>query len=187
MARSRKQTPTEPLEIPLEPKPRKSRKRQADSPAGLAPVIQELVDTLPVTVAAELPPPEREVIEPNPNTTRPRDTPSRNGEEHELPTFAEVIEKQRRARPSAPRKRDGEPAASFASQDIRITLQDRVWQVEARRELTGNEKDRLAASGFHAVDDDEKIWNAPQSELVKRQTDINVVAFELSGKAARAR
>ena len=161
MARTRKQTPTIPAEIPAERPPRKRK------PKAVAEVLEDVPG---LTTAAALATPE--VAEP----------------EREYPTFEEKLAQQRATtRPIAPRKRDGEPAASFASAPVRITLQDRVWQVEARRELTGNEKDRLAASGFHAVDDNEQVWNAPQSELVRRGTDVNVIAFELSGKAGRGR
>jgi hypothetical protein len=175
MARSKRTPQTESPE--LEPKPRRKKKTH------IAEALDDLKEQIPtLQVAAELDPPEREVIQPEPNVDRPSTARA------EYPMFEEKLAHQRAStRPTAPRKRDGEPAASFASEAIRITLQDRVWQVEARRELTGNEKDRLAASGFQAVDDDEKVWNAPQAELRRRGSDINVIAFDLSGKAARGR
>ncbi len=95
----------------------------------------------------------------------------------EAPTH---VEQELRRRPTGPRPRKpGEPATSFASEDLRIIRDGYTWQVTANRELTGDEKDRLAASGFQAVDDDEKVWNANQRELARRGTDINVVALAL--------
>ena len=126
------------------------KKKQAEQPAGES-VIETLKEHPALQTAAEL----------------------------SYPSFAEKIANQKRERPTGPRKRDGEPAASFASEEIRISKDGHMWQVEARRELTGNEKDKLAASGFHAVDDEEKIWNASQRELASRGTDINIVGLAL--------
>jgi hypothetical protein len=173
------------------------RKKQPEPPAG-HPSLDEVVEKAGLKPASEIPtqlsppepefkpfplseqePPPRELVETPSHPDRPRPSHDRNGEERELPTFAEKIASMRPARPTGPRKRDGEPAASFASEDLRIVKDGHMWQVEARRELTGNEKDRLAASGFHAVDDDEKVWNATQKEIARRGTDVNHIAFSI--------
>ncbi len=146
--------------------------------------IAEVLDANPqLKVAAELPPPEREVIEP---AQQPRPSGSKNGTEY--PTFEEKIAQQRaKSRPTGPRKRDGEPAASFASEELRIIKDGQTWQLRAERDLTGVEKDRLAASGFQAVDDNEQVWNATQRELAAKGTDINHVAMALGKQEGRGR
>ena len=121
-----------------------------------------------------------EVLDANPSIMPAAELP-----DPALPTFAEKL--AQRDRPTGPRKRDGEPAASFASEDLRIIKDGNTWQLRAERELTGNEKDRLAASGFQAVDDNEQIWNATQRELTRRETDINHVAMALGKQQGRGR
>lgn len=123
--------------------------------------------TQPESVEAlEVLPLEREVV------TSSEDDPIRRR------SATDVLESLRH-RPTRPKGRHGEAATSFASDDIRISVDGAMWQVEARRELTGEEKDRLAASGFHAVDDEERFWNASQRDLARNGTDINVVAVSL--------
>lgn len=84
-----------------------------------------------------------------------------------------------RSRPIAPRPRQGEPAASFAGLDIRITSDGRNWRIKSKRELTGVEKDRLAESGFQADNEEERNWTGSQAELLRRGTDINLVGMAL--------
>jgi hypothetical protein len=83
--------------------PRKSRKKQAESPEG-QPTLDEVVEKAGMKLASEIPaqlsPPEpelkpfplseqeprpRELIEPTPEIARPRETGHRNGEDRELP------------------------------------------------------------------------------------------------------
>jgi hypothetical protein len=158
MARTRKQPPTETPETPIDPPKRK----RAVKPQTVT--VEDLKASQIVTTAAELPPPEPE-----------------------YPTFASKAAASRPARPIGPRKRNGEPAASFASDELRIIKDAETWQLRAERELTGVEKDRLAASGFQAVDDSEQVWNASQRELRERGTDINHVAFSLGKGEGRGR
>lgn len=87
-----------------------------------------------------------------------------------------------RHRPNGPRIRDGEPAASFASEPVRVEKDGHMWQVTLNREVTEADRALLHKNGFEPVDDEHRIWNASQKQLVENRSDINVVALKLAGK-----
>ncbi len=153
MARTRKQNPTIPTEIPLEPKPRRKTK-----------AIAEVLDTLQVpglTTAAELAPPEREVIEPEPN--RPR-------------SFAE------RTRPEGPRKRKpGEAGSVFTSVNGGFALtedgRERAFRFSDALPPSETEKQDMRDIGL-AYTPIGKRWAARATPEMRDATDKLALKFE---------
>ena len=188
MAKTRRNTPTEPPEQPVEkPKARKALK-------PLTVTVDDLKAAQAVTTAAEIAPPVREVIETPPE---PRPRPAKNSREY--PTFEQKLEANRReamasrrldgterpfvdrvgapTRPRTPEERGDMLPDSFTSKTLDIVKDGQTWQVRARRELTGDEKDLIAKQGFLAVDDAEMVSNAEQREIARVGGDVNLIGY----------
>ena len=172
---------------------RKSRSKkvtQSEYPAGAEPAtIAEVL--APTAERLGLPDPQRQLTD-----ARERkeliDTPREQEPEKKGPGDTEITPSPERNgkhvekhRPDGPRKRDGEPAASYQGRSVRVIKDGQMWQVTVERDLTAEEYGKMQASGFTDVSDTGRIWNASQKELVQAGTDINIVAIQLDAKGER--
>jgi hypothetical protein len=149
-----------------------------------------------VKTAAELEPPIREIVQPDPNTARPRPSGSKNRQEY--PSFAEKAASQPKKRLVGPRKRaPGEPGTIYTGENVLVKMGVDYLTFDIKRPLVRESRDgvemylsiaqqnELVAAGFDdlSAKGDASEWMAPKTK--QAMAVVQQLATKFDGKDAR--